>query len=70
MPKIKIKYPKKEKFTPQFLSEVKNELAKVSWPTKKIALQLTVIVIGVSLAVAFYLGGIDFLFNKLISFLL
>ncbi|MGI5827376.1 MAG: preprotein translocase subunit SecE [Patescibacteria group bacterium] len=39
------------------------ELKKVSWPTKKETYHYTVLVIVVSLAVAAYLGGLDYLFT-------
>ncbi len=48
-----------------FLKEVKTELTKVTWPTRTEALRLTAIVIGVSLAVGIYLGGLDYVFTKL-----
>lgn len=39
------------------------ELKKVSWPTKKETYHYTVLVVVVSLAVAAYLGGLDYLFT-------
>ncbi|BFD25041.1 MAG: preprotein translocase subunit SecE [Candidatus Parcubacteria bacterium] len=39
------------------------ELKKVSWPTKKETYRYTVLVVVVSLAVAAYLGGLDYLFT-------
>lgn len=50
-----------------FLKEVRVELKKVNWPTKKEAIKYTLIVIGVSFVVAIFLGGLDFLFTWLIS---
>jgi preprotein translocase subunit SecE len=50
-----------------FLKEVKVELKKVNWPTRKQTVKYTLIVIGVSFAVAIFLGGLDFLFTWLIS---
>lgn len=44
----------------QFFREVWVELQKVVWPTRKEALKLTAIVIAFSLAVAVFLGLIDF----------
>ena len=44
---------------PKFFSEVKRELRKVTWSTKKQTLINTLIVIGVSIIIAVYLGGID-----------
>ncbi len=43
----------------QFLGEVKNELVKVVWPTRKQTLQYTLIVILFSLAVSAILGAAD-----------
>ncbi len=39
------------------------EMRKVSWPTKKETYNYTILVIGVSLAMAAFLGGLDYLFN-------
>ena len=51
-----------EKLT-NFLREVYSEMKKVSWPTRQEIIKYTLIVIGVSLAVAFFLGGLDFIFT-------
>jgi len=55
-----------------FLKEVRLEAKKVNWPARQETLKYTLVVIGVSLTVAIFLGGIDFLFtqllNKIISF--
>jgi len=55
----------------QFLKEVRQELKKVSWPSRQETIKYTLIVVGVSVAVAIFLGGLDFLFvwalNKFIS---
>ncbi|HUV81096.1 MAG TPA: preprotein translocase subunit SecE [Patescibacteria group bacterium] len=48
-----------------FLKEVRLEMKKVNWPTKKETVKYTLIVIGISLGVALYLGGLDFLFIAL-----
>lgn len=39
------------------------ELKKVVWPTKKDTFRYSLIVIGMSLAVAAFLGILDFFFN-------
>ena len=44
----------------EFLKDVKLELSKVSWPTRDQTVQYTLVVIGFSVAVALFLGGIDF----------
>jgi preprotein translocase SecE subunit len=48
----------------KFLSEARTELLKVSWPTRKVALNLTLTVIGVSLAFAVYIAGVDFVLTE------
>jgi len=47
-----------------FASGVIEELKKVSWPTKKETVRLTLIVIGVSLIIGLYIGIIDILLTK------
>ncbi len=54
----------------EFFKEVKTELFKVSWPQRGLVVKLTIVVIGVSLVVAIYLGGLDFVFAKGIELLL
>ncbi len=39
------------------------ELKKVVWPTKKETTQHTLLVIGISLGVAIFLGALDYIFN-------
>jgi len=51
----------------EFLKEVRLELKRVTWPTKKEAIKLTLIVIGFGLTVAAFLGGLDFLFLYLLD---
>jgi preprotein translocase subunit SecE len=46
-----------------FLKEVKAEIKKVNWPTTKETIRYTLIVIGVSVVTAVFLGGIDYLFT-------
>jgi len=53
-----------------FLKEVRTELSKVAWPKKEQATRLTLIVIGVSVITALFLGGFDFLFTKLMAIVL
>lgn len=53
-----------------FFREVKVELDKVVWPTKDQTLKLTIIVVMVTIAVGFFIGGIDFLLTKLTELIL
>jgi preprotein translocase subunit SecE len=49
-----------------FIKEAKVELTKVNWPTKKQTVNYTLIVIGVSLAVAGFLGALDYGFGQVL----
>ncbi len=50
-----------------YVKEAKEELGKVVWPTRKELIRHTLIVIGVSLVVAAFLGVFDFIFNKILE---
>lgn len=50
-----------------FLKEARLEMKKVNWPTRQQTIRYTLIVIGVSVAVAIYLGGLDVIFTRLID---
>ena len=44
-----------------FVKEVQQELKKVTWPTRAETIKLTIVVIGVSLGVGVFIGGLDIL---------
>ncbi len=46
-----------------YLKGVRSELTHVSWPTTNQAIAYTGLVILISLAVSFILGGFDYVFN-------
>ncbi len=50
-----------------FLKEVRQELKKVTWPSRQDTIKYTLIVIVISLGVAFFLGAADFVFVWLIN---
>jgi preprotein translocase subunit SecE len=50
-----------------FLSEARVELARVNWPSQKEVIRYTVLVVVISLSVAFFLGALDFLFSFLVD---
>ncbi|OGZ62717.1 MAG: preprotein translocase subunit SecE [Candidatus Spechtbacteria bacterium RIFCSPLOWO2_02_FULL_38_8] len=54
-------------FIVRFLQEVKIEMKRVSWPTKKEVFSYTLLVLGVSVVTGIYLGGLDFLFQFILS---
>ncbi len=51
----------------KYLKEVKIEAKKVNWPTRKEALKYTLIVIGISVVVAIFLGTMDFIFTLILN---
>ena len=51
----------------QFLDDVRGELKKVTWPTKKELLSTTAVVIALVLLIAFYLGIVDLGLVKIIK---
>jgi len=50
-----------------FLREVYAELKRVSWLSRKEVLIYTLIVLAVSLIVAAFLGGLDYIFSEIIK---
>lgn len=50
-----------------FLRETQDELKKVVWPSRQEVIRLTFIVIVISLAVGLFVGGLDFVFTKLLQ---
>lgn len=46
-----------------YLRETKEELLRVSWPSRQVVLKHTLLVVGISLAVALFLGGADLFFT-------
>jgi len=49
----------------KFLKEVREELKKVSWPSKELVRNATVAVIVFTAIMSFYLWGLDILFKKI-----
>lgn len=65
----KIVKAKKENRIKRWWRETLGELKKVQWPTPQEAWRLTKIVIVVIIAMGSVLGGLDFVFTKLISWI-
>lgn len=53
-----------------FIGQTKEELHKVTWPTKKEVVRLTMVVIVSSVIVGLYLGGMDYLFTRLLGLII
>lgn len=61
--------PKPDNVIVRYLKETRAELRKVSWPTRQQATNLTLIVLAVTVAMAIFLGTVDFIFATLIKLL-
>jgi preprotein translocase subunit SecE len=51
----------------RFLRETRSELRKVVWPTRREAVNMTAIVLGVTVLMAAGLGIVDWLFTQLFA---
>lgn len=51
----------------RFVKEARDELKKVTWPSREATLRYTIIVIIASLAVGGIIGGIDYIFTLLLE---
>jgi preprotein translocase subunit SecE len=50
-----------------YFKEVRLEMKKVNWPSREQTIKYTLIVIGLTLVVSIYLGGLDAIFNELLK---
>ncbi len=51
----------------QFLIDARYELKKVNWPSREDTTKFTIFVIIFALAVAFFLGLLDYIFTSILS---
>jgi preprotein translocase subunit SecE len=54
----------------QYVSEAKQELNKVTWPTRQQAISSTWVVIAVVFLIAIFLGMVDFALSRLVKYIL
>ena len=54
----------------RFINETIGELRKVSWPTRREATNLTIVVLIVTVSMSLFLGLLDFLFSRFFGLLL
>jgi len=52
-----------------FFDGILEELKKVTWPSKNEVIKLSLVVIIISLIIAFYIGALDVILAKLLEFL-
>ena len=50
-----------------FFSEVRSELSKVTWPKRNEIVKLTLIVFLISGVIGLYVGGLDYLFTRILT---
>ncbi len=53
-----------------YFGEVREEFRHVTWPTRKEAMRLTAYVVGGSLLVGLFVGGVDSVFAEALKYLL
>ncbi|MEK7125172.1 MAG: preprotein translocase subunit SecE [Patescibacteria group bacterium] len=53
-----------------FLRDVRAELAKVSWPSRRQTMMYTLTVVAITFVIAIYLGLIDLGLSRLLNFII
>jgi preprotein translocase subunit SecE len=61
--------PRKRTPLPQFLREVRGELAKVSWPTRPEVKKFVIVVLVALVVMTAVTASLDFVFSKFVFFL-
>ena len=51
----------------QFVRQVKQEVSKITWPSRADAFRGTMVVIGASIVLAVFLVCVDFIFAKIVG---
>ena len=54
----------------RYFSETIGELRKVSWPTRREAINLTFVVLIVMISMSLVLGGLDWIFTRIFALIL
>jgi preprotein translocase subunit SecE len=67
MAKAEASRVKKDNFLVNYFKETRAELRKVHWPSQLEARTLTLVVVGVTVAMALLLGLLDFSFDRLLN---
>ena len=61
---------REENVAVRYFRETRLELSKVSWPTREEAINLTIVVLAVTIVMAALLGTFDFGFTKLFELII
>lgn len=51
----------------QFINEVIVEFKNITWPKRDALIQMTIVVISISIVISLILGGFDYIFTNMIS---
>lgn len=51
----------------KYFKEVIDELQRVTWPSRQQTIEMTILVVGVSVIVGSYIGLLDFGFSKMLE---
>jgi preprotein translocase subunit SecE len=62
--------PRKFKELREFLTEVRSELKKVTWPSRQEVQTTTVVVVATTVFFGFYLWGLDIAFSRALAVVL
>ncbi len=54
----------------QFIADARQEIRKVTWPTKQQTMTSTWVVLAVTVVISVFLGLVDLAFSKIIGFIL
>ncbi|MBI3943263.1 MAG: preprotein translocase subunit SecE [Chloroflexi bacterium] len=60
---------KEENRVTRYVRQTRDELRKVVWPTREEAINLTVVVLAVTVTMSAFLGLVDYIFSQVISLL-
>ncbi len=52
-----------------YLSEVRTEMSKVTWPTRAQTVKMTILVISISVVIGVFIGGLDFFLSRIVGIL-
>ncbi len=67
VPKKAVTAAKSENRIVRYFKEVRAEIRRVTWPTRRVATNLTLIVLSVTLAASVAMGVVDWLFAQLFA---
>lgn len=70
MAKPKEQQPTTQSAVSRYIKEVRSEMAKVVWPSREQAINLTLVVMAVMIAMGIFLGLLDYFFGEMIQLLL